>query len=89
MTECERIIKSGRVKADFLKDEVRNDFFVTTERKKLWMISLDLLLEFDKVCRKHNLKYFLAGGTLLGAVRHQNSRFGNGCMDAPDALCFQ
>ena len=70
MTECERIIKSGRVKADFLKDEVRNDFFVTTERKKLWMISLDLLLEFDKVCRKHNLKYFLAGGTLLGAVRH-------------------
>ena len=40
MTECERIIKSGRVKADFLKDEVRNDFFVTTERKKLWMISI-------------------------------------------------
>lgn len=32
---------------------------------------LEILIEFDKVCRKNGLKYSLAGGTLLGAVRHK------------------
>ena len=34
-------------------------------------IELDILIEFDKYCRKHNLTYFLCYGTLLGAVRHK------------------
>ncbi len=71
MNECERIIKSGRIKADFLKEEIRNDFHVDVKRKKLWMVSLDLLIEFDNICRLHGLQYFLAGGTLLGAIRHK------------------
>ena len=71
MTECERIIQSGRISASFLDEEVRNDFFVDRSRKKSWMISLDLLLEFDQVCNNRGLQYFLAGGTLLGAIRHQ------------------
>ena len=70
MTEIERIIKKGIITADFLKEEVRNDFVVTTERKKLWAIILDLMIEFDKVCRKHKLKYYVFYGALLGAVRH-------------------
>lgn len=28
------------------------------------------LLDIDRVCRKHNIKYSLHGGTLLGAIRH-------------------
>lgn len=30
-----------------------------------------LLSEFDRLCQKHNLKYSLAYGTLLGAIRHK------------------
>ena len=71
MTECERIINKGIIPEGFLKEETLCDFLVTEERKKLWMISLDMLLEFDKVCKKHNIKYFLMGGTLLGAIRHK------------------
>jgi len=35
------------------------------------LIMLDLLLEFDRICKKHNLSYWLDFGTLLGAVRHK------------------
>lgn len=31
---------------------------------------LDLLCEFDRVCQKHNIRYSLFAGSLLGAVRH-------------------
>lgn len=70
MTEIERIIEKGVISADFLKEEIRNDFLVTTERKKLWAVILDMTLEVDRVCKKHNLTYFLWSGSMLGAVRH-------------------
>ena len=30
-----------------------------------------MLVEFDAICQKHKLQYWLDSGTLLGAVRHQ------------------
>ena len=71
MTECERIVKEGIVPEDFLKEETRCDFFVDSTRKKLWAILLDLYLEFERVCKKLGLRYFVTGGTLLGAIRHK------------------
>lgn len=31
-----------------------------------------MLCEVDRVCQKHGIRYFLHGGTLLGAIRHQD-----------------
>ena len=32
---------------------------------------LTLLKEFDAICKKHDITYYLEGGSLLGAVRHK------------------
>lgn len=38
--------------------------------RKLQLTELEILKDFDKLCKEHGLEYFLEGGTLLGAVRH-------------------
>ncbi len=55
---------------DFFKEEIRSDFLVTIERKQTWAVGLDLLEHLIEVCNRHNLRYFMAYGTLLGTVRH-------------------
>ncbi|MBQ3202444.1 MAG: LicD family protein [Clostridia bacterium] len=32
---------------------------------------LELVLEIDEICKKHNITYYLTGGSVLGAVRHK------------------
>jgi lipopolysaccharide cholinephosphotransferase len=39
--------------------------------KEAQKIMLKMLLEFDRICKKHDLTYWLEFGTLLGAVRHK------------------
>ena len=34
-------------------------------------VELEMLKEFIRICKKHNLRYYLLGGSCLGAVRHK------------------
>lgn len=38
--------------------------------RKQQMRMLEILLHIDKVCKEHNIPYWLSSGTVLGAVRH-------------------
>lgn len=39
--------------------------------RRLQMIELELLIELDRICTKHDIKYNIIAGTLLGAIRHK------------------
>lgn len=59
-------------------EKEKNEMFVACEKYKrsnelikLQEVELDLMKKFDEVCKKHNINYFLIGGTLLGAARHK------------------
>lgn len=42
---------------------------ISLEQRK--QIQLEMLIEIDQFCRANNIKYMLAFGTLLGAIRHK------------------
>lgn len=39
--------------------------------RKLQLVELSVLGEIDRVCKKHDIPYFLESGTALGAARHR------------------
>ena len=39
--------------------------------RRLQLTELDILQEFIRVCEKHGFRYYMLGGTLLGAIRHK------------------
>ncbi|MDA3910780.1 MAG: LicD family protein [Bacteroidales bacterium] len=41
-----------------------------TVLRKAQLRLLDMLLELDKICKKHNIPYWIDGGSTLGALRH-------------------
>ncbi|MBE6776527.1 MAG: LicD family protein [Ruminococcaceae bacterium] len=55
------------------KYHIEKDFIIKEELPitAIQDIEIDILRTFVDFCDKHNLRYFLAGGTLIGAVRHQ------------------
>ncbi len=55
---------------DFLRDEVRNGFYIPTAIKQAWSATLDVLNKIDSICEKHGIRYFADWGSFLGAVRH-------------------
>lgn len=52
-----------------LEPETRKGYYISAEMKNLWAVEMELLNKLLEVCKKHNLKIWADGGTLLGAVR--------------------
>lgn len=46
-------------------------FLSPDEFRHMQLVELDILKEFDRVCRSHDIRYVMIGGTMLGAVRHK------------------
>lgn len=43
----------------------------TQQLRQMQLIQLEILIEFDKICKQNRIAYSLDGGTLLGAIRHK------------------
>jgi phosphorylcholine metabolism protein LicD len=52
-----------------LSDKLSKDDIVNL--KKGQKIMSRMLKEFNRICRKYNIKYWCIGGTLIGAMRHR------------------
>ncbi len=56
---------------DYFYGEEREGFYVSTMMKRYWASQLTVLSEIDRVCQKHNIKWFADCGSLIGAIRHE------------------
>ncbi len=59
---------SSTIDQDALRQKFNPDGSLL-RRQQLRM--LELLVEVDRICRKHNIRYWLSSGTLIGAARHK------------------
>lgn len=56
---------------NFLDEEIRCDYTVSSKTKASWAVMIDLYVELKRVCDKYNLKMMADSGTTLGAARHK------------------
>lgn len=54
----------------FLDNEIRDNYLIPAYMKRAWAAELEVLMGIDRVCKEHDIKYYVDYGTLLGAVRH-------------------
>lgn len=54
-----------------LEEESRNGYIVSAKMKQVWKIQMEMAQHVLNVCKKHNLRIWADGGTLLGTVRHK------------------
>ena len=54
-----------------MQAEERNGYLISEEMKKVWDVQLDMFQKLIDVCKKHQLRCWCDGGTLLGAIRHK------------------
>lgn len=48
-----------------------NTEHISPDIKDIQKYILEELIAIDKVCREHNLRYYIIAGTMLGAIRHK------------------
>ena len=59
--------EQGRIKIDTPSVYILS----SEELRRLQLVLLEMLIELDSLCKKHNIRYCIIAGTLLGAVRHE------------------
>lgn len=42
-----------------------------SQLRSLQLVELDIIKLFAEICEKHGLRYYMVGGTMLGAIRHK------------------
>lgn len=55
----------------FFQAEIREGFQVDAAMKTVWAAELEVLSDIAKICERHGLTWYMAFGSLLGAVRHK------------------
>lgn len=56
---------------EFFEPQTREDFYVDATMKTVWAAELEVLREIAEICERHELNWYAAYGTLLGAIRHE------------------
>ena len=56
---------------DYFQKEMIDGFEVSSLMKRCWAAQMEVVEIFDAICRKYSISYYLAYGSLLGAVRHK------------------
>lgn len=56
---------------EFFNAEKREDFLVDVTMKTVWAAELEVLREIAEICERHDIVWYAAYGTLLGAIRHE------------------
>ena len=65
------MLETNKLFKELAKDNQNLQQLSSQEIRTIQDILLDMLRDFDYVCKKYDLSYFLCGGTAIGAVRHQ------------------
>ena len=42
---------------NFLEEEIRCGYKISSEMKKVWAVEMDMLYQLDQICRKYNIHY--------------------------------
>lgn len=56
---------------DFFREETREGFTIDATMKTFWAAEMEVLREISELCERHDIQWYAAYGTLLGAVRHK------------------
>lgn len=55
----------------FFRGEEREEFWVSETMKRYWACHMEIMRVIGEICEKHNLRWYIDWGTLLGAARHK------------------
>lgn len=56
---------------EFFEQEIRDGFYISSTMKRVWAAEMEVLQKVAEICDRHNIVWYAAYGTLLGAIRHE------------------